>query len=179
MGLLDLCSNKKQLSPGDERGANMEIIDCMRQVDMTDERNHKAMRAVYSDACEYLKRVEEHIYKGNEIRADQWMDHSEKREILKRLDSRRTEAHDRLLTSASVFIDVLEENSDFNKSDYKLGNRTQIADFISMIAFELAGIRPDSMTEGKVRDELAEKFHLGVIDCSMIEEELRKVIPDF
>ena len=107
------------------------------------------------------------------------MDHSEKREALKHLDTKRTEAHDRLLTSASVFIDVLEENSDFNKSDYKLGNRTQIADFISMIAFELAGIKPDSMMEGIVREELAEKLHLGVIDSSMIEEELRKVIPDF
>ena len=156
----------------------MGIIDYLKQVDMTNERNRKAMRVVYSDACDYLERVEEHIYKGNEIRADQWMDHSEKREALKHLDSKRTEAHNRLLTSAAVFIDVLEENSDFKKSDYKLGNRTQIADFISMIAFELAGIRPDSMMEGKVRDELAEKIHLGIIDFNMIEERLRKVIRD-
>ena len=47
-----------------------------------------------------------------------------------------------------------------------------------MIAFELAGIRPDSMMEGKVRDELAEKIHLGIIDFNMIEERLRKVIRD-
>ena len=156
----------------------MGIIDCVKQVDMTNERNHRAMRAVYSDAREYLERVEEHIYKGNEIRADQWMDHSEKREVLKRLDSKRTAAHDRLLTSAAVFIDVLEENSDFKKSDYKLGNRTQIADFISIIVFELAGIRPGSMAEGKVRDELAEKIHLGIIDFNIIEERLRKLIRD-
>ena len=39
-------------------------------MDMTNGRNYKAIRAVYSDAREYLERVEEHIYKGNEIRVD-------------------------------------------------------------------------------------------------------------
>ena len=34
---------------------------------------------------------------------------------LKHLDSKRTEAHNRMLTSAEVFIDVLEDNSDFKK----------------------------------------------------------------
>ena len=177
MGLFALCRNK-ELSLRYEREVNMGIIDCIKLVDMTNERNREAMKAVYSDACDYLKRVEDHIYKGNEIRSDQWLDQSEKREALKLLDSKRTEAHDRLLNSAASFIDVLEENSDFERNKYKLDSRTQIADFISMIAFELVDIRPDSMAEGHIRDELAEKLHLGIIDFNMIEEGLRKVIPD-
>lgn len=159
-----------------EKIKSMSIIKCIKQVDWTCDYNRKTAEAAYSDACEYWRRVMDHIYKGNEIRADAWMDHSEKKEEIKRLDRKRTEAHNKMLISAADFIDILHKNTEFDKSNYKLDNRTQIADFIAMIAFELLDMKPASMIEGSVRDELAEKVHNGTIDALQIEREYQKIL---
>lgn len=157
----------------------MSIVSYLKQIDWNEECNKRVAKAVYYDAYEYWKRVEDHIYKGNEIRADKWMDYSEKQEELKRLDRKRTEAHDKMLISAADLIDILSKYSEFDKADYRLGNRTQIADFIAMIAFNLLGITPSSTLEGNVRDELAELLHNGTINTVMIRNALEKYSDSF
>lgn len=139
----------------------MRITDCINQVDWTDESNRKVADNLIADAEEYLRRVEAHIFKGNEIRADMFMSFSEKQEEIGMLDRKRTAAHDRMLASFAPFLDILRSQTEFDETDYKLDNRTQIADFIAMIAFEKLGLEPESRIEGNVRDELAEKLHKG------------------
>lgn len=157
----------------------MSIISCFGQIDWIERDNKSVAEIVYFDACEYWKRVIDHIYKGNEIRADKWMDYSEKQEEIKMLDRKRTNAHNKLLVSASDLIDLLNNNTEFDKSNYSLDSRTQIADFIALIAFELIGLTPSSMVEGSARDELAELIHNGTISTDQIKAALAKTIPEF
>ena len=154
----------------------MSIVDNIRQIDWTNEENKLIAKKVYSDACNYWKRVIDHIYKGNEIRADEWMDYSEKQDAIKSLDRKRTEAHNKLLISAADFIDLLCRESEFNKDEYRLDNRTQIADFIASIAFELVDQRPSSTVEGHVRDDLAELIHSGKITKQDIENSICSIV---
>ena len=146
----------------------MSIIEILRQVDWQDADNKTAAEALFADAKEYMARVEAHIYKGNEIRADMWMDHEEKQEEIRRLDRKRTEAHDQMLKSFGSFIDILRRQPAFDESCYKLANRTQIADFVAGIIFELLGLKPASQVEGSVRDELAEKLHKNEITLDIM-----------
>lgn len=155
----------------------MSIVDSICQIDWTTEENKLIARNVYSDACNYWERVVDHIYKGNEIRADQWMDYSEKQDEIKRLDRKRTEAHNKLLISAADLIDKLIRESEFDKDEYRLGNRTQIADFIALIAFELTNYSPTSTIEGHIRDDLAEMIHTCQITKQDIEKSIDNVAP--
>lgn len=139
----------------------MKITDCINQIDWSDENNRKIADDLIRDAREYLRRVEAHIYKGNEIRAEIFMSISEKQEEIALLDRKRTAAHNKMLASFAPFLDILKAQSEFNADDYRLENRTQIADFVAMIAFELLGREPSSRIEGNVRDELAELLHKG------------------
>ena len=157
------------MNEGDEV---MSILSSIMQIDWQDESNASVARQLFSDASEYLRHVERHIYKGNEIRADMWMDFSEKQEEIKKLDRKRTEAHNKLLISAADFIDTIENKSDFKRAEHHLDNRTQIADFISGIAFELLDMKPASTVEGSVRDELAEKIHNGEVTEKMITDRV-------
>ena len=154
----------------------MSIVGYIKQADWTAEERRKYAEAVYKDACEYWRRVIDHIYKGNEIRVDEWMDFSEKQEEIKRLDRKRTEAHNRLLISAADLIDVLDRDTGFDRSAYRLANRTQVADFIATIAFELMDMEPSSTVEGNIRDELAEKIHDGTIDTGELEKRYTEMI---
>lgn len=154
----------------------MSIISNIEQVDWGRSGNKKIAETVYADACAYWNRVIDHIYKGNEIRADMWMDFSEKQEEIGRLDRKRTEAHNKLLLSAADLIDLLSRDTGFDKSDHRLENRTQIADFIASIAFELAGVKPESAVEGAARDDLAEKLHNGEISPELINEKISELL---
>lgn len=154
----------------------MSILDYLMQIDWTNEKNRVIADTVYADSCEYWKRVIDHIYKGNEIRADQWMDYSEKQDEIRRLDKKRTEAHNKLLISAADLLDLLSKETDFIRSNYKLENRTQVADFIASIAFELVKMDPSSRVEGNVRDELAEKIHIGVINTDMLSKAMSNIV---
>ena len=155
----------------------MSIVDKICQIDWTTEENKLIARNVYSDACNYWERVVDHIYKGNEIRADQWMDYSEKQDEIKRLDRKRTEAHNKLLISAADLIDKLKRESEFDKDEYRLDNRTQIADFIALIAFELTNHSPTATIEGHMRDDLAEMIHTRQITKQDIEKSIDNVVP--
>lgn len=155
----------------------MSIVDNICQIDWTIEENKLIARNVYSDACNYWERVVDHIYKGNEIRADQWMDYSEKQDEIKRLDRKRTEAHNKLLISAADLIDKLNRESEFDKDEYRLDNRTQIADFIALIAFELTNHSPTATIEGHMRDDLAEMIHTRQITKQDIEKSIDNVVP--
>ena len=155
----------------------MSIVDNICQIDWTTEENKLIARNVYSDACNYWERVVDHIYKGNEIRADQWMDYSEKQDEIKRLDRKRTEAHNKLLISAADLIDKLNRESEFDKDEYRLDNRTQIADFIALIAFELTNHSPTATIEGHMRDDLAEMIHTRQITKQDIEKSIDNVVP--
>jgi len=130
---------------------NEYYIKYIKQIDWTCDTNRKIAETVYSDACEYWRRVIDHIYKGNEIRADMWMDHSEKKDEIGRLDRERTKAHNKMLISVADFVDLLYRNTEFEKCEYRLDNRMQIADFIALIAFELLDITPSSTLEGGSR----------------------------
>lgn len=152
----------------------MRIIDYIKQVDWDDAENKRIAQMLIADAKAYIERVEAHIYKGNEIRADAFVDFSEKQEEIQRLDRKRTEAHNKMLASFAPFLDVLVRESEIDKDDYMLDNRTQIADFVAMIAFDAIGLEPESKAEGNVRDELAEKMHNGEITYEQIEKGLRK-----
>ena len=155
----------------------MSIVDNICQIDWTTEENKLIARNVYSDACNYWDRVVDHIYKGNEIRADQWMDYAEKQDEIKRLDRKRTEAHNKLLISAADLIDKLNRESEFDKDEYRLDNRTQIADFIALIAFELTNHSPTATIEGHMRDDLAEMIHTRQITKQDIEKSIDNVVP--
>ena len=152
----------------------MSVINSIAQINWKDAENKNVAEAFIYDATEYMRRVEAHIFKGNEIRADQWMDYSEKQDEIKRLDRKRTQAHDKLLGSAKNFIDLLDDKTDFSKCEHRLNNRTQIADFVATIAFELLGMEPESKVEGQVRDELAEKIHNGEVTADSINEKVKK-----
>ena len=156
------------------QGGCMSVIKSIAQVNWKDAENKNVAEAFINDATEYMRRVEAHIFKGNEIRADQWMDYSEKQDEIKRLDRKRTQAHDKLLGSAKNFIDLLDDKTDFSKCEHRLNNRTQIADFVATIAFELLGMEPESKVEGQVRDELAEKIHNGEVTADSINEKVKK-----
>ncbi len=146
----------------------MDITQIIRHVDWKTDNNRIIAEKLISDAAEYMRRVEAHIYKGNEIRSDMFMDHAEKQDELSRLDRKRTEAHNRMLTSFSLFLDLLRDVPGFRESDFNLSNRTQIADFVALIAFEIMGIEPSSRKEGEIRDELAEKIHRQEITFEQI-----------
>lgn len=146
----------------------MKITDCINQIDWSDEYNRKIADDLIRDAKEYLRRVEAHIYKGNEIRAEMFMSISEKQEEIALLDRKRTAAHNKMLASFAPFLDILKVQSEFNADDYRLENRTQIADFVAMIVFELLGREPLSRIEGNVRDELAELLHKGAFTFEQI-----------
>ena len=154
----------------------MSITEKIAQIDWKDEKSKMTADDLIRDAAEYMRRVEAHIYKGNEIRADQCMDYSEKQDEIKRLDRKRTEAHNKLLVSAGNFIDLLEEKTDFDRSEYKLNNRTQIADFVASIVFELMNTEPASKVEGNIRDDLAEKIHNGDITMDTVNKALSKYL---
>ena len=156
----------------------MSIISEVKKIDWNSDCNHKTAEVLFADAIEYIKRVEAHIFKGNEIRADMFMDFAEKQDEISRLDRKRTDAHNRLLTSFYPFLDILKDQSDFNRDDYRLDNRTQIADFVSLIIFEMMNIEPSSRIEGDIRDELAEKVHRNEITYEQIRTELGKIISE-
>ena len=161
-----------------QEGSNMGIIEYIGQADWSKDVNKSVAMALYSDACEYWKRVVDHIYKGNEIRADLWMDHAEKQDAIKSLDKKRTEAHNKMLISAADFIYILDAETEFDRSEYRLDNRTQIADFIASIALELMEMAPASRVEGNVRDELAELIHTGKVTKESIHERLCDLLPE-
>ena len=150
----------------------MRIIDFLSQIDWQQAENREAAVKLITAAEEYLKRVEAHIFQGNEIRADMFMDFSEKQEEISRLDRKRTQAHNQLLSVFPDFLDLLRENTEFDERDYRLDNRTQIADFVSMIAFELTDREPSSLIEGAVRDELAELLYKGEVTFEQIESKI-------
>jgi hypothetical protein len=153
----------------------MNILEIIRQIDWAQEGNRLIGENFLSDALEYMKRVEAHIYKGNEIRADMFMGFAEKQDEISRLDRKRTEAHDKMLNSFSMFLDLLRDIPGFIESKYNLSNRTRIADFTAMIAFELIGIEPSSRKEGEICDELAEKLHQKEITYEQINAEAHKL----
>ena len=85
----------------------MKVLPFLQKIDWSDPENIRIADALIADAKEYMSRVVEHIYKGNEIRADRFMDAAEKREEIGRLDRKRTAAHDRMLKSFASFLDLL------------------------------------------------------------------------
>lgn len=137
----------------------MDITEIIKRIDFSASQNKQIACAFFADFLEYMMRVEAHIYMGNEIRADLFMGFSEKQEEIKTLDRKRTQAHDKMLSSFTSFLGLLRMVPDFHENVYKIGNRTQIADFVALIAFELLGKKPTSRLEGSVRDELAEMLH--------------------
>lgn len=139
----------------------MRITDYINQVDWNIEENRKTADELIQAAKDYLRKVEAHIYKGNEIRAEMFMSFSEKQEEIAALDRKRTAAHNKMLTCFAPFLGILKEQTEMDVSDYRLENRTQIADFVAMIAFEMLGKEPSSKAEGNIRDELAEMLHKG------------------
>ena len=153
----------------------MSVVEIIRQINWHNEDNRIAAETLIADAKEYMERVEAHIYKGNEIRADMWMDNAEKQEKIQQLDRKRTQAHDQMLTSFGHFIDVLRNQPEFDESRYKFANRVQIADFVATIAFELFGLKPESQVEGSIRDELVEKLHEKEITIAQINDMVKNL----
>ena len=151
----------------------MAILEIIRQIDWQDDNNKKIGLQLMADAKEYLKRVEAHIFGGNEIRADAFMDVSEKQDAIRSLDRKRTAAHNEMLESFGPFLDLLKDNTSFDANDWKLANRTQIADFVCEIAFEALGVEPASRGEGDIRDELAEKMHKQELTYEQIETSIK------
>ena len=150
----------------------MNTVDYLMQINWRNPDNKEIGKNLLDDALEYLKRVEDHIYTGNDIRADSFMDFSEKQERIAALDRKRTRAHNKMLESFKPFLELLSTETDFNADDYALDNRTQIADFLATIAFEAFDTEPVSRIEGRVRDELAEKVHNRDISYEQIKEKL-------
>jgi len=156
----------------------MKMLEIIRQIDWGQEGNKTIADNFLTDAIAYMKRVEAHIYEGNEIRADMFMGFAEKQDEISRLDRKRTEAHDRMLNSFNPFLDLLRIIPDFTESEYNLSNRTRIADFAALIVFELMGIEPSSRKEGEIRDELAEKLHHKEITYEQINAEAHKLVSE-
>ena len=115
-------------------------------------------------AAEYFHRVEQHIYRGNEVRSDSWMDILEKQDILKQLDEKRRDAHDML-------IRMYCQKFDFSDLD----NRTQLADRVAAMVFRKlnAEVR-ENAKEGDIRDDLAEYLHEGKI----VKEDIIRLLAD-
>lgn len=150
----------------------MNKLDIIKQIDWNKPKNKEVGKTLLEDALEYLRRVEDHIYKSNEIRDNRFMDRSEKQEEIDELDKKRTIAHNKTLESFKPFLDLLKTETEFNADDYALENRAQIADFLADIAFEAVGKEPSSRIEGGVRDDLAEKVHKREITYEQIKDEI-------
>lgn len=153
---------------------NSKLMTLLAQINWDIAENRDIASQLALDAKEYFIRVADHIYTGNEIRADSYMDISEKQDEIRRLDRKRTAAHDKMLRSFVPFLGLLRDKTAFDEDDYRLENRTQVADFVALIAFELIGTVPTTKVEGGIRDELAEKIHLGEIRF----EEIKNLIND-
>lgn len=119
------------------------------------------MSTFAKDAAEYFLKVSNHIFQGNEIRSDSFMDINEKQEKLRQLDRERTIAHDELVRSFC-------QTNDFRG----ITNRTQLADRVAMMVFEKLNIEAYFVTEGSARDELAELLYKGDISYKQIIEVL-------
>ncbi len=152
------------------------IITSLKQINWDIAENRAVADQLIADAKEYMCRVIDHIYTGNEIRSDCFMDAYEKQDEIKRLDRKRTVAHDEMLKSFAPFISLLKEQAGFDDADYRLDNRTRIADFVALIAFELLDILPESKGEGNIRDELAERIHSGTITFGQISDRIEDEI---
>ena len=152
----------------------MKVLPYLETIDWSDPENRRIADALTADAKEYMSRLIDHIYKGNEIRSDSFMDASEKRDEIGRLDRKRTAAHDRMLKSFAAFLDLLRGAEGFDENDHRLANRAQIADFVAGIAFELVGMEVTPSGDGSVRDELADKLHKGEITFEQIMTEAKK-----
>lgn len=146
----------------------MKVLPYLQKIDWSDPENRRIADALIADAKEYMSRVVDHIYKGNEIRADRFMDASEKKDEIRRLDRKRTAAHDQMLKSFASFLDLLRGVEGFDENSFRLANRAQIADFVAGTAFELVGMEVEASGDGSVRDELADKLHKGEITFEQI-----------
>lgn len=123
------------------------------------------MKDFAEKAAEYFFRVEQHIFGGNDIRADIWMDRDEKQEAIKQLDRARTNAHNELIRSYC-------QNFDYSG----ISNRTQLADRVAVMVLTGLGKTVDVVvTEGAVRDELAEMLHKREITTDDIVRVLSEV----
>ena len=115
-------------------------------------------------AAEYFCRVERHIFGGNDIRSDSFMDREEKQAAIKALDKARTLAHDEMIKSFC-------QNFDYRGID----NRTQLADVVAKMVFTGLNIETNFvLSEGAARDELAEYIHKGKIT----REDIIRVLED-
>ena len=74
-----------------------KLMTLLAQINWDIAENRDIANQLALDAKEYFIRVADHIYTGNEIRADSYMDISEKQDEIRRLDRKRTAAHDKML----------------------------------------------------------------------------------
>lgn len=152
------------------------IVVLLKQINWEIAENRDIAHQLAADVKEYISRVVDHIYTGNEIRSDSFMDAFEKQDEIRRLDRRRTVAHDKMLKSFAPFLRLLNEQTSFKATNYRLENRTQIADYVALIAFELIGMAPEARAEGSIRDELAEKIHLEEITFEHINNQINDLL---
>ena len=152
------------------------LWDQINQVDWSETENASTASALVYRSLEYFRRVEAHIYQGNEIRNDEFMDFAEKQDAVSALDRKRTRAHNELLEVFEKFTDILKAGTDFENSHYRIENRTQKADLVAMMIIELIHQKPASHIDGAARDEIVEKLHSGELSYSQAEDLLKSAL---
>ena len=142
-----------------------------------DGKETKIIENFFSRYFAYIKAVENHIFKGNEIRNDKFADIDEKQSVLKSLDSIRTTKHNHYLETVNTFSNLYTKKTGiFLPRDF-LKNRSTMADLGAIMCYNIKGAAPaPKAPDGALRDQLASEIHKNE---TLIDELKQKVESDF
>lgn len=131
----------------------------------------------FSAYLNYIESVEEHIFKGNEIRSDKFADIEEKQSMLKSLDSIRTSKHNQYLQTVDAFSRLYTNKTGILIPRNLLKNRATMADLGAIMCYNIKGVAVEPKApEGALRDQLASEIHKNK---TLIDELKEKVASDF
>jgi hypothetical protein len=129
----------------------------------------------FSTYFDYISTVENHIFQGNEIRNDKYADIEEKQEKLKSLDTIRTAAHNKYLSTVTDFAHLYTAKTGLFLPLSLLRNRATMADLGAMLCYDIARIIPkDTSSDGELRDELANDIHGQIITIDNLKSKIKQ-----
>ena len=108
----------------------------------------------FSSFINYLLKVQKHIYEGEKIKNDKFLDTVEKQEKLKELDKKRTYAHNEYLKTTNDFFELLKNKTGFIIPNSFKEDRTSLADAGALFIRNISNTEIKSTIKGSVRDDL-------------------------
>ena len=129
--------------------------------------------AFFSAFLAYIESVEEHIFKGNEIRNDKFADIDEKQSKLKALDSVRTTKHNQYLQTVNDFSNLYTAKVGIFIGQNFLRNRATMADLGAIMCYNVDGMSPQPKSpDGALRDQLTHDIHKETMSIAGLKEKI-------